>query len=84
MSLRVDAERTLDAADREDKRASQVLTTSQCAKALGVSLQFIRGEIRDKRLPARVLKPSGRRRALIRIDAADFDAYRAMHWPKSA
>jgi len=62
----------------------QMLTTGECARALGVSPQFIRGEIRDKRLAAIVSKPAGRQRAKYRIAVEDFDAYRATHWAKTA
>jgi excisionase family DNA binding protein len=84
MSLTDQGRRTLEASNREDQRSAAMLTTADCAHALGVSLQFIRGEIHEGRLKARVSKPPGRQRAKYRIDAADFDAYRQAHWPKSA
>jgi len=41
---------------------------------------FIRGEIKDGRLVARILRrESGR--SVYRIQQADFDAYLEQHWP---
>lgn len=84
MSLNDQIRDTLTAADREDRRSTAMLTTSTCARALGVSPQFIRGEIADGRLKARVSKPEGRQRAKYRIRAVDFESYKAAHWPLSA
>lgn len=64
------------ASEREER-----LSTAACARALGVSTAFIRGEIRDGRLRARILKPKGRQRAAYRIDRADFEAYLERCWP---
>lgn len=50
------------------------MTTSDCARHLGVSTSFIVGEIRDGRLRALVLQ-RGRRRALYRISPAAWRAY---------
>jgi len=84
MPLDHTAHQALDAAKQEDQRSRRMLTTADCAKALNVSQQFIRDEIRDKRLAARVLTREGRQRARYRIDPSDFDNYRQAHWPKSA
>lgn len=62
--------------------APKLLTTSECARALGMTGAFIRGEIRDKRLKARVFT-TGRKRAKYRIDAEDFTAYVDRYWPKA-
>lgn len=64
--------------------SARMLTTADCARAIGMSTQFIRGEILDGRLKARVSKPEGRQRAKYRIEADDFAAYQRAHWPKSA
>lgn len=76
------AHKALAASDREEQRSAVMLTTADCAHALGVSQQFIRGEIHEGRLRARVSKPPGRQRAKYRVDADDFEAYRQVHWPK--
>lgn len=67
----------------EQSKREERLSTTACARALGVTGEFIRGEIREGRLKARISKPEGRRRAKYRIDAADFDAYVREHWPKA-
>jgi excisionase family DNA binding protein len=54
------------------------LTTSDCAQRLGVSTQFIVGEIREGRLRALVIQ-RGRRRAMYRIAPADLAAYLRQH-----
>jgi len=46
---------------------------------LGVSTNFVRGEIRDRRLVARVIVRDGKR-VVYRIMAADFDAYLRRHY----
>ena len=58
------------------------LSPSECAAILGVSADYIVGEIRDGRLPAheRVYPDSGYKR--YRIDALDFSKYIAQYWPK--
>jgi predicted transcriptional regulator len=75
--------------DRERRRPQQqtarvdgrrdtdpTLTTSDCARRLGVSTKFIVGEIRDARLKASVRSP-GRVRKMYRIAPADFDRVHA-------
>lgn len=58
-----------------------VLTTRDCADILGMSTGFIRGEIKDGRLPAAVYEPEdGGGRKVYRIDWTDFMAYCAKHW----
>lgn len=64
-----------------DQRSGRMLTTKDCASALKVTPQFIRGEIIDKRLKARISKPVGRQRARIRVEADDFADYCAARWP---
>lgn len=61
----------------------KVLTTSDCARALGMTSQFIRGEIRDGRLRARIYTNPERRRARYSIKAEDFTAYVKQHWPEN-
>lgn len=60
------------------------LTTRECADAIGMTTQFIRGEILDGRLTARASKPPGRQRTTFRVHVDDFAVYRDRHWPKSA
>lgn len=56
------------------------LSTLDCARQLGMSDEFIRGEIRDQRLHAlRRLSRSGRR-SVYRIDPDDFARYLEQHW----
>lgn len=74
-------EQAIEASKVEERRS--VLTTAQCARALGMSPDFIRGEIRDGRLRATVFS-SGRKRARYRIDEADFLDYKQQHWKQSA
>jgi hypothetical protein len=68
---------------REEAASVKLLTTTDCARAIGMSGEFIRGEIRDGRLKARIFT-AGRRRAKYRIEESDFIAYRDEHWRKSA
>lgn len=59
------------------------LTTTDCAKRLGVSTGFIVGEILEGRLRALVLKRAGRR-SMYRIAPADIRAYIRQHrWSRS-
>lgn len=63
------------------------LTTGQCATALGVSTDYVRGEIRDGRLIAEVVAREprpGRRRAYraIRIHPGPWRAYLRRYWPQ--
>lgn len=55
------------------------LTTRLCADRLGVSTDFIVGEIRDGRLRAHVRIVPGKR-AIYRISEAEFRAYQSRHW----
>lgn len=56
------------------------LSPKACADMLSVTGAFIRGEIRDQRLKARVFtRQSGR--CLYRIEPEDFRAYVEEHWP---
>lgn len=50
------------------------LTTRQCADRIGVTTEFIIGEIRDGRLRALVIQRPGVR-TIYRVSPADFDAY---------
>jgi hypothetical protein len=54
------------------------LTTSDCAKRLGVSTGFIVGEIREERLDALRIK-RGDRRIMYRISPAALRAYIQQH-----
>lgn len=57
------------------------LSPSDCAEVLGVSADYIVGEINEGRLPAHERKyKSGRKR--YRVDAGDFAAYIREFWPK--
>lgn len=63
------------------------LTTGQCATTLGVSTDYIRGEIRDGRLQAVIIPREprpGRTRAYraIRIYPEAWAAYRHRYWPE--
>ncbi len=60
----------------------RILTTSDCAQKLGMTGAYIRGEIRDGRLKARIFS-EGRKRAKYRIEAEDFTAYVERYWPKA-
>jgi hypothetical protein len=55
------------------------LSTRQCAAIVGVTANFMRGEIRDGRLKARTLARHGKR-TVYRVVAEDFAAYCAKHW----
>jgi excisionase family DNA binding protein len=58
---------------------SQHLTPDECGKRLSVSAEFIRGEIKDGRLPARKFeRASGR--TVYRIDVERFEEYVDRHW----
>jgi hypothetical protein len=57
------------------------LSPRDCGDVLGVSADYIVGEIRDGRLPAREREyDSGRKR--YRIDPGDFAAYIEQYWPR--
>jgi excisionase family DNA binding protein len=73
-------EPTLDGRRDTDPR----LTTSDCARRLGVSTQFIVGEIHEGRLRALVIR-RGRLRAMYRISPADLTSYLQRHrWTTAA
>lgn len=73
------AQQALD--DSRAVEASALLTTADCARALGVTAAFIRGEVRGGRLVARVFeRPSGRSAYRIRLTA--FQSYVARYWPE--
>lgn len=67
---------------REEEQRSK-LTTAECARYLGMSTDFIRGEVRDGRLRATIFKPPGRVRAKYVFTVADFEAYQREHWKKA-
>lgn len=65
------------------------LTTGQCATALGVSTDYVRGEIRDGRLMAVIITREprpGRSRAnrAIRVYREAWVAYLHRYWPDRA
>ncbi len=60
------------------------LTTGQCAARIGVTDEYIRGEIRDRRLPAHEHRYATSGRVRYRIDPKDFEAYLATYWPKAS
>jgi hypothetical protein len=72
----------IEAARAEDRKAQKFLRTRDCAELLRVSGEFIRGEIRDGRLPAHVLQRKGR--TAYRIDSGDFTVYVERYWPRAA
>lgn len=57
------------------------LSPPVCAAVLGVTAAFIRGEVKDGTLPARVFRRSSGR-SVYRIEATDFQAYVERHWPQ--
>jgi excisionase family DNA binding protein len=61
---------------------SKWLTTGQCAERIGLTDEYIRGEIKDGRLPAREHRYATSGRVRYRIEPEDFDAYVERHWPK--
>jgi hypothetical protein len=57
------------------------LKTRECAVLLGVTTEYIVGEIRDGRLPAHCrTTPEGRVR--YRVAVEDWRLYVATHWPR--
>lgn len=54
------------------------LTTRQCARHLGVSPDFVLGEIRDRRLPASVIVRDGKR-TVYRVAVTDLETYLRRH-----
>lgn len=56
------------------------LTTGDCSRLLGVSREFVRGEIREGRLIAEVVT-EGRRRRANRIYWAQWREYLRRQWP---
>jgi len=71
----------LDESCQEERRSK--LTTAECARILGMTSEFVRGEIIEGRLRARVFKPAGRRRAKYVIESPDLEAYQREYWPKA-
>jgi len=69
----------------DGRRATDpTLTTGDCARRLGVSTNFIVGEIRDGRLRALVIK-RGLKRAIYRVAPTDLTTYLQQHrWTTSA
>jgi len=60
---------------------STYLSPAACAKALSMTGEFIRGEIKDGRLKARkFMRASGR--AVYRIATEDFSGYVTEYWPE--
>lgn len=59
------------------------MTTAQIAAKLGMSTDFVVGEIRDRRLDARVIVREGKR-TVYRISAAQFDRYCYRFWGHAA
>jgi len=59
------------------------LSTQQCGALIGMTTEFVRGEIRDGRLPACRLCRDGKRPAY-RVRAEDFDAYLARYWSRAS
>lgn len=79
-TLRSAAQQVIAESKAEERAALKMLRPSECATALRVTGEFIRGEIHDGRLLAHVFeRPSGRR--VYRIRQQDFDAYLERHWP---
>lgn len=63
------------------------LTTADCASALGVSVDFVRGEIKDRRLRAEVVEREprpGRSRGnrAIRVYPEAWADYLQRYWPQ--
>lgn len=58
------------------------LTTRQCADRIGVSTDFIRGEIEDRRLKAHVVARD-KKRLVYRVSLEDFEAYLRRHHGRS-
>ena len=54
------------------------LTTRQCARRMGVSPDFVLGEIRDCRLVASVIVRDDKR-TIYRVTVPDFEAYLRRH-----
>jgi hypothetical protein len=55
------------------------LSTAKCAAIIGVTTDFIRGEIIDGRLRAYIIQRPGKRR-LYRVRDIDFRVYLQAHW----
>jgi excisionase family DNA binding protein len=58
------------------------MTTRQCAERLGISTDFVVGEIRDKRLQAHVIVRDGKR-VIYRVSVVDFEAYLRRHYGRA-
>jgi hypothetical protein len=55
------------------------MTTTDVGRALGMSGEYVRGEIRDGRLKANALIRAGKR-TVYRITPSQFEEYKARHW----
>lgn len=58
------------------------LSPLTCARKIGVTDEYIRGEIKEGRLEAHVHRYAHSGRARYRIDPEDWEAYVARYWPK--
>jgi excisionase family DNA binding protein len=58
------------------------LSTRQAANIIGVDTAFIRGEIRDGRLRAYVIRRPNMR-AVYRVRRSDFEVYLRTHWKRA-
>lgn len=54
------------------------MTTADVARELGVTSEFVRGEILDGRLAANVIRRPGKR-TVYRVTRAHLDAYQTKH-----
>ena len=57
------------------------LTTARCASLIGMTTDFVRGEIQDGRLRAYVIRRPGKR-AVYRVRSSDFTDYLRAHWQR--
>jgi len=55
------------------------VTTTEVGRALGMSSEYVRGEIRDGRMQANVTVRAGKR-TVYRITPIQLEDYKARHW----
>jgi hypothetical protein len=76
-----DAQRLIAESKAEERASRPYLSPPVCAAMLGVSAAFIRGEVKEGRLSARVMRrDSGR--SVYRIPAEAFTIYVERYWPE--
>lgn len=63
------------------RRDDDPLSIKEVASRLGMSTDFVRGEIADGRLGCRPYRPQGSVRTIRKVLVSDYNRYVAEYWP---